>query len=179
MEQAKIGLRTAQLVFDFEDNLVLLSLDNENGFSTLPRGRPQRLDRSMGGAARRPGRSSSASLLLPGAALSLPAARVATSNSAGLNCSSTVSTRPGCSNLLQQFGPRTPCLRTLGAGSADRAGLSTVGGPTSNTACSSEECAFYSPPPPPPTASFDAPVPFLCSCGSTIFADERYALPLP
>ncbi len=28
----------AQLVFDSEDNLVLLSLDNENGFNTLPRG---------------------------------------------------------------------------------------------------------------------------------------------
>ncbi len=49
---AKIGGRKAQLVFDSEDNIVLLSLDNENGFNTLPRGRPQRLDRSMGGAAR-------------------------------------------------------------------------------------------------------------------------------
>jgi hypothetical protein len=35
---AEIGERMAQLVFDSEDNLVLLSLDNENGFNTLPRG---------------------------------------------------------------------------------------------------------------------------------------------
>jgi hypothetical protein len=35
---AEIGGRIAQLVFDSEDNLVLLSLDNENGFNTLPRG---------------------------------------------------------------------------------------------------------------------------------------------
>jgi len=35
---AEIGGRMAQLVFDSEDNLVLLSLDNENGFNTLPRG---------------------------------------------------------------------------------------------------------------------------------------------
>jgi hypothetical protein len=35
---AKIGGRVAQLVFDSEDNLVLLSLDNKNGFKTLPRG---------------------------------------------------------------------------------------------------------------------------------------------
>ena len=71
------------------------------------------------------------------------------------------------------------CLRTLGAGSADRAGLSTAGtlsGPPSNTPCPSK-CAFYRPPPPPPGVC--APGPFLCSCGSTIFADERYALPLP
>jgi hypothetical protein len=35
---AEIGGRMAQLAFDSEDNLVLLSLDNENGFNTLPRG---------------------------------------------------------------------------------------------------------------------------------------------
>jgi hypothetical protein len=35
---AEIGRRMAQLVFDSEDNLVLLSLDNEIGFNTLPRG---------------------------------------------------------------------------------------------------------------------------------------------
>ncbi len=35
---AEIGGRMAQLVFDSEGNLVLLSLDNENGFNTLPRG---------------------------------------------------------------------------------------------------------------------------------------------
>ena len=35
---AEIGERIAQLVFDSEDNLVLLSLGNENGFNTLPRG---------------------------------------------------------------------------------------------------------------------------------------------
>ena len=35
---AEIGGRMAQLVFDSEDNHVLLSLDNENGFNTLPRG---------------------------------------------------------------------------------------------------------------------------------------------
>jgi hypothetical protein len=28
----------AQLVFDSKDNLVLISLDNKNGFNTLPRG---------------------------------------------------------------------------------------------------------------------------------------------
>jgi hypothetical protein len=33
---AEIGGRMAQLVFDSEDNLVPLSLDNENGFITLP-----------------------------------------------------------------------------------------------------------------------------------------------
>jgi hypothetical protein len=35
---AEIGGRMAQLVFDSEDNLVLLSMDNENGFNTLLRG---------------------------------------------------------------------------------------------------------------------------------------------
>ena len=35
---AEIGGRTAQLVFDSGDNLVGLSLDNKNGFNTLPRG---------------------------------------------------------------------------------------------------------------------------------------------
>ena len=36
--RAVIGRRMAELVFDSEDNLVLLSLDNEIGFNTLPRG---------------------------------------------------------------------------------------------------------------------------------------------
>ena len=35
---AEIGGRMAQLVVDSEDNLVLLSLDNENSFNTLSRG---------------------------------------------------------------------------------------------------------------------------------------------
>ena len=35
---AEIGGKMPQLVFDCGDNLVLLSLDNENGFNTLPRG---------------------------------------------------------------------------------------------------------------------------------------------
>ena len=50
------------------------------------------------------------------------------------------------SNLVQ-FGPRTPCLRALGSGSANRAGLSTAStpsGPPSNT-LSPSEYAFYSP----------------------------------
>ena len=36
--RAEIGRRIAQLVFESEDNLVLLSLTDENGFNTLPRG---------------------------------------------------------------------------------------------------------------------------------------------
>ncbi len=35
---AEIGGRMAQLAFDSEDNLVLPSLNNENGLNTLPRG---------------------------------------------------------------------------------------------------------------------------------------------
>ena len=35
---AEIGGKMPHLVFGCGDNLVLLSLDNENGFNTLPRG---------------------------------------------------------------------------------------------------------------------------------------------
>jgi hypothetical protein len=108
--------------------------------------------------------SSSAPLPPPAAGLSLPAPRVVSYSSAGPTLSSAVSTRLDSSPVSS--GPRTPCSRALVAGSADLVGPSMAGTPSvppSNT-------PFYSPPP----ASSDvcAPGPFLCSCGSTIDADE-------
>ena len=111
----------------------------------------------------------SAPLLPPAAGPLLPAPLVVSSSSAGPTPSSAVSTMldssPGPSGL------RTPCSRALDAGSAGRAGPSMAGTPSappSNTPCPFV-CAFYSS---PASSDVSAPGPFLCSCGSTIDADE-------